>query len=262
MSGIRAAMLDDYDVVDSLMHPKNIECLQGFMRRSGSLAVNRGLRTGSEQVVLRATGTSLPVSPEVGLFHFTCGAESAESVDEYLRSPQHRSPEGFLVVDDIDYPGYELYSGIYDPILSGVQSMRSTKLGGRGVLEAVVPVVPGLLSLLEQVLTRLGVSDPRRSWADYLKGFHALVDTEDGQVKFTWHEDVKDVRGGVSRELLTAVVHCTANQTSCMQMLGFGPFVYASQGACVIFRGHAVHRSVPWKDRRGRFATKAVFFLE
>ena len=118
-----------------------------------------------------------------------------------------------------------------------------------------------LLNLLLQILRQLGVVDAAESWPKYLKGFHALVDTEDGQVKFTWHEDVKDLPGR-SRSLLTAVVHCTANQTSCMQMYGFRPFIYASAGACVVFRGYAVHRSVPWKVRSGKCVAKVVFFLE
>ena len=254
--------IDEYDVSDSLAHPTNVKCLARLLGgRNTSAGINRGLRTGGELLVLGGTGKIVPVSQEYGLFHFTCNAAFAAATEAYLCDDTYRSGEGYLVVGGKSYPGYELYGDIYQPLQSGVQAMRSTKLHQHDALRAVVTGLPGLLGLLVQILTQLGVSDPQTTWVAYLKGFHALVDTEDGQVKFTWHEDVKDLPGR-SKALLTAVVHCTANQTSCMQMWGFRPFVYASQGACVIFRGHAVHRSVPWKDRRGKRVAKVVFFLE
>ena len=256
----RQDAIDEYDVSGSLAHPKNASDLNNLLRgRNTSYAINRGLRTGSELLVLLPSGRGLPVSPQYGLFQGACDAASAASVDAYLCNQAYRNADGYLVVNGQAYAGYEGYNGIYEELQSGVQAMRSTKLHKTDDLQAVVPGVPGLLSLLVQILRQLGVSDPRTTWQNYLKGLHMLVDTEDGQVKFTWHEDVKDIPGR-SKALLTAAVHCTANQTSCMQMWGFRPFVYDAQGAYVIFRGHAVHRSVPWVDRRGKRAAKAVRF--
>ena len=234
--------------------------------------VAKGLRVGTEVIVLPPCTKVVWPSPVTGLHAFHIDRPTAcADVARYMLDPANRSQEGFLVVDEVTragqsherlpLPGYAGYNSIYAKVKPHLQASRSTRVNDIHHLKAVMLGVPGMLALLLAVLTLLGVEDPLACWERYLRGWHGLVDDDCEQLKFTWHDDVRDLPG-TSSKLLTAVVQCSATHPSAMCMWGFQPHVYEGCGSATLFRGMAMHQSVRWKDAKGKCVVKAVFFLE
>ena len=47
-----------------------------------------------------------------------------------------------------------------------------------------------------------------------------------------------------------------------MRLYGFEPHKYSHAGSTVLFKGAAVHESLPWKDPGDRVVFKVAFFLD
>ena len=81
---------------------------------------------------------------------------------------------------------------------------------------------------------------------------------------FKWHDDLKDLKGlrpAVSENMVTVIVQLNDGDTA-MRLYGFEPHKYSHAGSTVLFKGAAVHESLPWKDPGDRVVFKVAFFLD
>jgi hypothetical protein len=77
---------------------------------------------------------------------------------------------------------------------------------------------------------------------------HILLQDHDSQASFDWHTDGEGARIGRTREgnLASVAIQLSCSAVSGMWVHGFQPCVYEGRGACVLFHGGCLHRSLPW----------------
>ena len=228
--------------------------------------LSRQIIMHSHSVSLRPGVPRLYLDAGVGVWSCRCAQASARAFADYMLDPAHRDESGFLRVPGSSgrsQGGYFDYDSLTVPLNSQLQSIRTLSASSELEAHDLVRSIPGLLSLLQDVLQRLGCSDPT-AWGKYLKAFHGLILSVDRQVEFTWHEDIFETPW-LKQRCLTAVVQCSDAVTA-MRMFGFQPFVYDGEGHTSVFPGHAIHQAYPLTQEAlsalSKPVVKAVFFLE
>jgi len=130
------------------------------------------------------------------------------------------------------------------PFNAASQALR-TRFATVKVEKEAVLKLPGMPLLLQQIADRLRwplelVSKPHQ--------LHILCQDEDLQAGFDWHTDGRSIRISrrQERRLLSLAVQLSSSAASSMWVHGFRPQVYSGQGACVLFHGGCLHRTLPW----------------
>ena len=213
--------------------------------------------------------------PRTGCVALTVSAHSCALLESYLRDPVNtvettdQVPMLVLKRDRASGEpalwilGYETYGATAAPVFSGPSQLLRTRQATRKDEREGLLQLPGCRAVLEQAAGVLDrppelLMDPHR--------VHVLCQDEDLQAGFGWHTDGPSVGVGAAREdrLLGLAVQLSNSAASAMWVHGFEPQVYMGQGACVLFHGGCIHRTLPWAPRPSgrpqRNVVKIVFF--
>ena len=261
--GIHAKSFDH----EAASNKANVTALANLKKQSKSaFDLSLAIIQAPYSVRLQPNLDPLYLDEYVGVRPCQCEPRNAKIFANYMLDGGNRDASGFLRVPGLSagsQGGYFGYDRLTGPVNSQVQSIRTLSAESRKAAQSLVRSIPGLLSLLQDVLQRLGCSDPT-AWGKYLKAFHGLILSVDRQVEFTWHEDIFETPW-LKQRCLTAVVQCSDAVTA-MRMFGFRPFVYVGEGHTSVFPSHAIHQAYPLTQEAlsalSKPVVKAVFFLE
>ena len=196
----------------------------------------------------------------------------------FLSDPKNRSPEGYLMIKQKPFPGYDQYNRVHGMFDSMLQAVQTTQVQGKESIAFALTGLPPLGELFVMVLQQLRVpvhtlrnmSPAERQTAFHTSFFplcraiHFLRQDRHANALFKWHDDLKDLKGlrpAVSEQMVTAIVQLNDGDTA-MRLYDFEPHKFSQAGNCVLFNGAAVHESVPLKDPGDRVVFKVAFFLD
>jgi len=196
----------------------------------------------------------------------------------FLSDPKNRSPEGYLMIKEKPFPGYNQYNrvhGMFNPML---QAAQTTQLQGK---ESIVfgltqlrPLGEMFLMVLQELrvpvhtLQNMPLAERQTAFHSLFvplcRAIHFLRQDRHANALFKWHDDLRDLKGlkpPVSENMITAIVQLNDGDTA-MRLYNFEPHKFSQAGDCALFKGAAVHESVPWKDPGDRVVLKVAFFLD
>lgn len=234
--------------------------------------VNAAASTGA----LRLLGHS--VDRVYGTISFNISALPATAIDKFLCNQSNHS----MTQDDkgvwahhlllperqfstppqvVKLPGYPLaYGKCNTPVDQKAQAARTTvcsKANGFQCLHAI----PGWTVLIAQLSRKFNLP----TFEKMLHTVHFLKNDTTGQTSYDWHSDGPDLglTWAQEKRLVGLSVQLGASAPTAMQVWGCEPTVYGGRGACVLFSGASLHRSVPWSTAvpEDTSVYKAVFFL-
>ena len=229
-----------------------------FHRRSDSMngsplsliEYNTQLRLGSLSIA------GAHADPLTGCFDFYIPALPCSLLEHYLRDPKNTVPTttsshvGLVLQRDeaglptrtvTGYSGYSITAAEFD---GGSQAARTRLFTRKEDKEALLQL-PGCLALLALAAAKL-------KWSlDFMKRpyqVHILLQDDDLQAGFGWHTDGDGTKIGKRREgnLVSLAIQLSCSAVSAMWVHGFQPCIYGGRGACVLFHGGCLHRSLPW----------------
>ena len=195
----------------------------------------------------------------------------------FLSDPKNRSPEGYLMINHKSFPGYDQYNRVHGKFHPSLQAVQTTQLQGKESVAFALTRLRPLSELFVMVLQELHVpvqilrNLSAAEWYTAFKSFitlcraiHFLRQDRHANAMFKWHDDLKDLKGlrpAVSENMVTVIVQLNDGDTA-MRLYGFEPHKYSHAGSTVLFKGAAVHESLPWKDPGDRVVFKVAFFLD
>ena len=232
--------------------------------------VNAAASTGT----LRLLGH--PVDKDHGTIRFNILVLPAAAIDRFLCAPCNHSTvehsEGVwkhhLLIPPmvpgrrvVQLDGYPLpYALVNKPVDQKKQVERTavcSKANGFDCLHAI----PGWTILVAHLKRKFDLPN----FEKMLYTVHFLLNDTTCQTSYDWHSDGPDLALSWPDEkrLVGLAVQLGANAPTAMQVWGCQPTVYGGRGACVLFSGASLHRSVPWSDAvpRGTSVYKVVLFL-
>ena len=211
---------------------------------------------------------------ETGCIAFAVPAHPCALLETYLRDPHNtildckgypmlvlqRDNKGVPVVCARGYLEYGATAATHDPG-SQIQRTRNVRLAQEKV---ALLGLPGYRALLVSLADQLGWPLVRLTKPHQM---HILLQDEDLQAGFTWHTDGDGTAVSKARErnLVSLGIQLSDSAATAMWVHGFQPQVYSGRGACVLFHGGCLHRTLPWDElpagRKGRSIIKIVLFI-
>ena len=156
---------------------------------------------------------------------------------QYMCDSSHRSQRGFLLIGDIEYPGFTKYRSVPvdEAAFNGtIQQQFTTMVKGSWIKRAMVDL-PMLRFIVKSVLEKLDMC------MEQVKQIH-LLHQGNPHATFLWHHDGHDLK--LSRRSMTIVVALN-DCVSGMQVCGFEPVYYSNCGHAFAFPGSVLHRTLP-----------------
>ena len=243
---------------------KNLSCIVNLSKNDPySIFMALRMRCQLMNIRLKQNGQAKAISAAIGLHEFMLqsdGLAGAQLFHDYMTCKKNRNSSGQLMVNGVATPGYGAYDSIVVDLDSDLQSSRTiVSRDGKAALKAFVERTPGLLEILQEVLSHFGIN--LDEWRKYVSAFHGLIADDAMQTTFTWHTDTADVNG-IREDVITVVVQCT-NDVTGMRILGCKPFYFTAAGHVAVFWGRCAHQSIPWNAPVDplRKVCKAIFFL-
>ena len=242
-----------------------------------SLRYNKQMKAGVLAVGLDGL-VAKRASMQTGLVAFSgLQVQACQELAAYLRHPENRSPEGYLILGGRNFPGYALYDRVHGKFNPGVQAKQTAKFHSKADVTFVLQHSKPLLKIFLLLLSALGVdlkeiqdaANLRQAANKYFKrcrAIHFLQQDKHANALFAWHDDLQDLKGlrpAVSDKMVTAIVQLNDGETA-MRLHDFQPHKFTKAGDAVLFNGAAVHESLPWKDsmNSSRVVFKVAFFMD
>ena len=210
---------------------------------------NSQLRLGSLSI------GGVRVDPLIGCYKFSVPALPCALLEQYLRDrkntvlPPRGWPSLVLKRDGDGVPtkviaGYNAYAATCADFDPKSQAARTRVASVLDLKEALLDL-PGCRALLAMAAPKLKLA------YEYLirpHQVHILVQDFDLQAGFGWHTDGEGTRISRERErnVVSLAIQLSCSAVSAMWVHGFQPCVYEGRGACVLFHGGSLHRSMPW----------------
>ena len=203
---------------------------------------------------------------------------ACQQLAAFLSDPKNRSPEGYLMIKQKPFPGYDQYNRVHGTFHPMLQAIQTTQLQGKESITFGLAHLRPLREMFLMVLQELRVPVHRllsmpiperrpafhSSFVPLCRAIHFLRQDQHANAVFKWHDDLRDLKGlkpPVSENMITAIVQLNDGDTA-MRLYDFEPHKFSQAGDCVLFNGAAVHESVPWKDPGDRVVLKVAFFLD
>jgi hypothetical protein len=252
-----------------------VQKITGFeaaLRPGTGNTINRAIRVQTASCKMGPSG-ELP-SDAHGLQGHVLPAKYCNNLQRHLDNPANRGIDDdgnhYVQVGKAQLKGFDTYGNIqaaaHDPSLQAAKTYRThTKAEVTELLKSA----PGFADLAHSVLAKLGYSGSAIGkeglCGSYLDSVHFFYVDDTRQTSFDWHSDDEDLKIKRMRKkwcLRSAVIQLGAESPSAMQMHSFRPFIFSGRGACAIFHGSAIHRSVNIKPTpKGGVWKVTLFFM-
>jgi GNAT superfamily N-acetyltransferase len=261
------------------------ECLPATNLALGDMWWAKGIRRNVSLKLGALTIGGVEPDPTTGCVALAVTAHPCSLLEGYLRDPRNTvpalapAPHPVLVLkwDEKGDPaswiaGYDTYVDTAAPNFCAASQLLRTRHATTKEQKTAVLELPGCTAILEELASLLRDHEhvPGTWSRDVImkpEKVHILCQDEDLQAGFDWHTDGPSIRVGEEREdwLVGLAVQLSDSAASAIWVHGFRPQVYLGRGACVLFHGGSVHRTLPWSAlppgrKEGRNVIKIVFF--